>query len=461
MTLNDYIASLSGRRVTVVGAGISNRPLIGLLADAGVDVTVRDRSTAEALGDFYNACVSRGVKFILGGDYLDGDLGDVVFRTPGMHPFQPSLRAAAERGSAVTSEMELFLSLCPCRVFAITGSDGKTTTTTVTAELLKAAGYTVWLGGNIGKPLLADVDKMSPEDAVVLELSSFQLHSMRCAPDVAVITNISPNHLDIHPSYEDYIAAKKQVFVNQSESSRLVLNRDNEVTEACAAEAPGKIAWFSRQSRVEDGCFLREDGMICHAEAGAVTELLPASELLIPGVHNVENMMAAFAAAWGYVPAEVMRSVARSFTGVAHRLEKIRVLRGVTYINDSIASSPNRTMAGLACFPEKVILIAGGKDKGISYAAIGPAICGHVKKLFLTGMTAPAIEDAVRRAPAYQPGEPEIVRVEDFDDAIRAASAAAENGDVVLLSPASTSFDRFKNFEERGDRFRRVVEELE
>lgn len=461
MTLKEYIASLSGKNVTVIGAGISNRPLILLLADAGVSVTVRDRSSAEALGSFYDDCAARGVRFLLGDGYLDGAMGDVVFRTPGMHPFQPALRAAAERGSIITSEMELFLSLCPCRVFAITGSDGKTTTTTITAELLKAAGYTVWLGGNIGRPLLADVDQMSPEDAAVLELSSFQLHSMRCAPDVAVITNISPNHLDVHPSYEDYIEAKKSVFRGQREGARLVLNRDNDVTAACAAEAPGEVAWFSRRERVDNGCFLREDGMICHASAGVVAELLPASELLVPGVHNVENMMSAFAAVWGYVPEDVMRSVARSFTGVAHRLEKIRVLRGVTYINDSIASSPNRTIAGLACFPEKVILIAGGKDKGISYDAIGPSICEHVKKLFLTGMTAQVIEDAVRKAPGYAPGKPEIVRIDGFDDAIRAASAAAEEGDVVLLSPASTSFDRFKNFEERGNRFRRVVEALE
>lgn len=461
MTLKEYIEKLKNRRVTVIGAGISNRPLISLLGEAGVDVTVRDRSSAEALGVFYDDCAAMGVKFILGGGYLDGELGDVIFRTPGMHPGHPALREAAGRGSVVTSEMELFLSLCPCRVFAVTGSDGKTTTTTLISELLKAAGYTVWLGGNIGRPLLAEVDGMQPDDAVVLELSSFQLHSMECSPDVAVVTNISPNHLDVHPSYEDYIDAKKQIFIHQRPDARLVLNLDNDVTAACAGEAACPVAWFSRQKAVSDGCFLREDGMICHAADGVAEELLPAGELLIPGAHNVENMMAAFAAVWGYVDAEQMRAVARSFTGVAHRLEKIRVLRGVTYINDSIASSPNRTIAGLACFPEKVILIAGGKDKGISYDAIGPAICEHVKKLFLTGMTAGVIEEAVRKASAYAAGCPEICRIDGFDDAIRAASAAAKEGDVVLLSPASTSFDRFKNFEERGNRFRHVVEALD
>lgn len=458
MTLHEYLASLRGKTVTVVGAGISNRPLIRLLADAGVSVTVCDRAEAEALGDFYEDMCAAGVAFRLGASYLDGLGGDVIFRTPGMHPFTPALKAAAENGSRITSEMEAFFALCPCRIFAVTGSDGKTTTTTLLSELLKAAGYTVHLGGNIGKPLLAEVDDIRPEDAAVLELSSFQLHSMACAPDVAVITNISPNHLDVHPDYPDYIDAKKQVFRGQRADGRLVLNRDNDVTAACAPEANGAVVWFSRREPVENGAFLREDGMLCLTEHGAVTEVLPSSELQIPGVHNIENALAAIAAAEGYVPACIMADTLRAFTGVAHRLEKIRVLRGVTYINDSIASSPNRTIAGLSCFPEKVILIAGGKDKGISYDAIGPAACAHVKRLYLTGMTAGVIRKAVEKCPDYRPGCPEIYDIDGFDDAIHAAAAGAQAGDVVLLSPASTSFDRFKNFEERGNRFRAVVE---
>ncbi len=461
MTLKDYLSDLKNKAVTVVGAGISNRPLVRLLADAGVSVTVCDRSDPDALGEFYSECAARGVRFRLGEGYLDGLSGDVIFRTPGMHPGHPALRAAAERGAVITSEMEAFFSLCPCRIFAVTGSDGKTTTTTVIAELLKAAGLTVWLGGNIGRPLLADADRIRPSDAAVLELSSFQLHSMYCAPDVAVITNLSPNHLDVHPSYEDYIDAKKQIFRHQGSGGRLVLNRDNAPAAACAEEAKGAVRWFSRAGAVDDGVFLRADGMICAANGGREREILSAAELLVPGVHNIENMMAAFAAAEGYVPPEVMADTARRFTGVAHRLEKIRVLRGVTYINDSIASSPNRTMAGLACFEDKVILIAGGKDKGISYDALGPAVCRHVKRLYLTGMTAGVIRDAVVNAPEYAPGKPEIYVMDDFDETVKAAAAGAEDGDVVILSPASTSFDRFRNFEERGDAFRRVVEGLE
>ena len=461
MTLEEYLKGLRGRRVTVVGAGLSNRPLIGLLADAAVDTTVCDRSDAEALGSFYRQMADRGVRFRLGEDYLADLGGDVIFRTPSFLPIRPELQAAAAAGAQITSEMEVFFRLCPCPTIAVTGSDGKTTTTTVIAKLLEASGRKVWLGGNIGHPLLADVDQMRPEDAAVLELSSFQLHSMDCAPDVAVITNIAPNHLDIHRDYQDYIDAKKQIFLHQRQNARLVLNRDNAVTAACAAEANSFVWWFSRRESVSPGTYLRPDGVICVRVGQEETEILPAAELKVPGMHNVENMMTAFAATWGLVPPEVMGQVARSFTGVAHRLETVRVKDGVTFINDSIASSPDRTMAGLACFPEKVILIAGGKDKGVPFDSLGPAVCEHVKKLFLTGLTADKIKAAVEAAPQYRPGAPQITVMEDFTETVLAAAAAARPGDTVLLSPASTSFDRFKNFEERGDLFRKIVTEME
>ncbi len=460
MTLQEYLHSLLGKRVTVIGAGLSNRPLIRLLMDAGADVTVRDKEEAAALGEFYDTCAAGGVKFCLGEDYLKGVDGDVIFRTPSFLPFQPELARAASRGAVVTSEMEVFLSLCPCPVMAVTGSDGKTTTTTLIARLMEAAGKTVWLGGNIGHPLLADTDKIGPDDVAVLELSSFQLHSMTCSPDVAVITNMAPNHLDIHRDYQDYIDAKKQIFRNQRPGTRLVLNRDNDVTRACAVEAPAGVVWFSRREKPVPGVYLREDGMICADMDGTETPILPSSELRVPGMHNVENMMTAFAAVWGRVPVTAMAETARTFTGVAHRLETVRVLRGVTYINDSIASSPDRTMAGLACFKDKVILIAGGKDKGIPFDSLGPAVCEHVKRLYLTGWTAEKLKASVEAAPQYRPGAPEIYVIDDFKDTVLAAAAAAEPGDTVLLSPACTSFDRFKNFEERGNTFRKIVEEM-
>lgn len=461
LTLTEYLSGLSNKRVTVVGAGVSNRPLIGLFADTGITVSVCDRAEAPDLGEFYITLSQKGVLFSLGEEYLSDLSGDIIFRTPGMHPDHPALRAAVAQGAELTSEMEIFFRLCPCRVFAVTGSDGKTTVTSIIASLLKNAGYTVWLGGNIGNPLLADVDRMNPEDIVVLELSSFQLHSMDCSPDVAVITNLSPNHLDVHPDYADYINAKKQIFRHQSSCGRLVLNRDNADTAAYAPEANGQVSWFSRCHAVTDGIFLREDGVICAAENGNITPILPAGELLIPGAHNIENMMAAFAAVEGYVSHASMAETARTFTGVAHRMEIVRRHNGVTYINDSIATSPNRTMAGLSCFEKKIILIAGGKDKGISFEKLGPAICQHVKKLYLTGATAHLIRDAVTNAAEYDHERLAVYVIDEFEETVKAAANAATAGDVVLLSPASTSFDRFKNFAERGNAFRHIIENLE
>ncbi len=462
MTLDGYIDSLRGSRVAVVGLGVSNRPLLQLLLSHGVDVTVRDKRTREAFGEKEAAELeSRGCRLILGEDrYLEELTEDVIFRTPGVLPTKNELAEAKACGAVLTSEMEAFFALCPCRIIAVTGSDGKTTTTTVISELLKAAGFTVHLGGNIGTPLLDRIPVMEPDHWAVLELSSFQLHSMKCCPDVAVVTNVSPNHLDVHPNYEDYQAAKKQIFLNQRENGVLVLNADNDITRSFAPEAPGAVRFFSRQTEPENGCFLR-DGIVYRARNGRAEVLMDSADIKIPGLHNVENFMAAFAATEGIVPDECCRKVARSFPGVAHRLEPVRVLRGVTYCNDSIASSPTRTIAGLRALKQKPILIAGGYDKHLPFYELGDEICLRVKELFLTGFTADKIYDAVTASPAYDPEKLPIHRMDDFRDAVLGASAAAEEGDLVLLSPACASFDHFKNFEERGNTFRRIVMELE
>ncbi len=461
MSLKQVLQSLREKQVAVIGAGLSNRPLIGLLADAGVETTVYDKSDAESLGPFYSQMRAKQVQFVLGAGYLDRLRGDVIFRTPSFLPSQPVLVRAAAEGAVITSEMEVFCNLCPCPVLAVTGSDGKTTTTTLIAKMLEWSGRKVWLGGNIGRPLLAETDQIAPADVAVLELSSFQLAGIRCAPDVAVITNLAPNHLDIHRDFQDYLEAKKQIFRNQAQNARLVLNRDNPLTAACAEQANSFVWWFSREEMVSPGICLEPDGMISARVANRRTEILPCSEIALPGMHNVENMMAAFAAVWGLADLDAMRQTARTFPGVPHRLETIRTVHGVTYINDSIASSPDRTIAGLACFPQKVILIAGGKEKGVPFDRLGPAVCSHVKKLYLTGPTAEKIREAVEKAPQYRPGSPEITMVEDFSEAVQAAADQAEPGDTVLLSPASTSFDRFKNFEERGNLFRKIVEDLQ
>ena len=461
MTLDSYIKSLHGKTIAVVGLGVSNRPLLRLLLDAGYAVTVRDRRSAEELGtEEVKTLQKAGCRLVLGDSYLTGLTEDVIFRTPGLHPFTPELAAAKNRGAILTSEREAFFAVCPCRIVAVTGSDGKTTTTTIISELLKAQGFHVFLGGNIGTPLLDKAPEMQPGDWVVLELSSFQLHSMNCRPDIAVVTNVSPNHLDIHPSYEDYQTAKKQIFRAQNASNVTVLNADNAITRTFADECPGTVRVVSRESEPENGVFLR-GGAIFRNCGGRTSELMDAENIRLPGLHNIENYMAAFAATDGIVSDDVCRTVAENFCGVAHRLEMIRTLHGVVYCNDSIASSPTRTIAGLHALRQKPILIAGGYDKHIPFDTLGDEICRHVKALFLTGFTAEKIFDAVVRSPLYDAEKLPVRKIDDFREAVLAASASANEGDLVLLSPACASFDHFKNFAERGDTFRAIVNELE
>jgi UDP-N-acetylmuramoylalanine--D-glutamate ligase len=460
-TLEIYINELRGKSIAIVGAGVSNMPLAERLLRDGLDVTVCDKRTMQELGEAGETLKSLGAKFDLGEGYLDNLNEDVIFRTPGLHPFVPQLIAAQQRGARVTSEMEAFFEVCPCRIIAVTGSDGKTTTTTVIGELLKAEGYTVHLGGNIGHPLLTEADSMGENDFAVLELSSFQLHSMVCHPNVAVVTNVAPNHLDVHPSYEDYQQSKKSIFTRQEKGDRVVLNADNAITRAFADEAKGEVMLFSRRERTENGAYA-ENGVIYLAENGKTRELMKTADILIPGEHNVENYLAAFCATQGLVSDDTRIKVAKTFGGVEHRLERVRVLRGVTYINDSIASSPSRTIAGLRSFNNtKPILIVGGHDKHIPFDELGHEICARVKALVICGETAEAIKSAVVGAPEYDEKALPVAVYDDFREAVLAASGLAAEGDTVLLSPACSSFDKFKNFVERGNTFKKIVNELE
>ena len=457
MTFEDYLKSLQGRSVAVIGIGVSNRPLIQLLLSRGVSVTARDKKSREALGPLAEELESKGCRLRLGEDYLQSLEQDVIFRTPGMRPDLPELTAAVERGSLLTSEMEVFFEVCPCTKIAVTGSDGKTTTTTIIAELLRAAGKTVHLGGNIGHPLLAETGEMKAEDVAVLELSSFQLMTMTHSPHIAVITNLAPNHLDVHRDFAEYISAKKNIFTHQAADDIAVFNADNDITLEESGRAPGRARLFSRQKEVEDGVFLRGDAIVAR-RCGAEREVLRVSGIKLPGVHNVENYMAAIAAVDGLVPDEIIRRFAADFGGVEHRIELVRELDGVRWYNDSIASSPSRTIAGLRSFDQKIVLIAGGKDKGIPYDALGPEINDHVKLLILCGATAGVIRRAVERAENY--GGLEIVDVSDYREAVSLARSRTAAGDVVMLSPASTSFDRFANFMERGRVFKEIVNAL-
>ena len=341
----------------------------------------------------------------------------------------------------------------------MTGSDGKTTTTTVISELLKAAGHTVHLGGNIGRPLLCDVPKMRSEDFAVLELSSFQLHSMKCRPDVAVITNISPNHLDKHKDYQDYIDAKMSIFSSQTEKNRLVLCLDDDHSAYYAAAARSAVAYFSDKSEVPNGAYCLE-GVLYRVRDGVPRRIMDASDIRIPGEHNVLNYLAAFSATEGLVPDEVCRVVAMRFAGVEHRLEQVRLLRGVLFINDSIASSPTRTAAGLRAVKRKPIIIVGGYDKHIAFNGLGDDLCLLAKRVFITGATADKIRTAIERSAFYPESGLCFDVIDSFDDAVRAAAASAREGDIVLLSPACASFDSFPNFAARGDHFKKLVMEL-
>ena len=456
MTLDNYLDSLAGKSVAVVGYGVSNAPLTELLLSHGCNVTVRDKRTRDSFSDA-EVLLERSAKLRLGDTYLDELNEDVIFRTPGLHPFTPELQNAVKNGSILTSEMEAFFAVCPCHTIAITGSDGKTTTSTLIATLLKESGHTVYLGGNIGTPLLDKVPKMKPNHFAVLELSSFQLHSMKCKPEIAVITNISPNHLDVHPTIEDYVNAKKNIFAMQDKADRLVLNADDPHTAEFASEAKSNISYFSYGHSVESGSFC-VDELLYSAKDYEVHEIMPTAGILIPGVHNVENYMAAYAATAGYITDSAFRKVAKTFPGVAHRIELIRERNGVKFYNDSIASSPTRTIAGLRCFNKvKPILIAGGHDKHIPFDDLGTEIVERVKALYLTGETAERIKAAVLNTPGYNRLTLPIYIIDDFREAVLTAADSAKEGDVVILSPACSSFDKFKNFVERGNTFRSII----
>lgn len=459
MTLHEYLDALKGKRAAVIGIGVSNQPLLNLLLEAGIDVTACDKKDRAALGALGDELEKMGCKLRLGPDYLAGLDQDVIFRTPGLHPRH--LAEAAARGSVITSEMEVFFDVCPCPILAVTGSDGKTTTTTIIARLLQAAGHTVHLGGNIGRPLLGEAEAIRPGDWAVVELSSFQLLTMRRSPHIAVLTNLAPNHLDVHTDMEEYVRAKAVLLNYQGPSDRAVCNWDNEITRRLSQETAGKVSHFTRASgfKPDRGCWLEGDAVWYRDEAGA-REVLPLRDILLPGVHNVENYMAAICAVQGLVGDETIRTLARSFGGVEHRIELVRELDGVRYYNDSIGTSPTRTMACLDSFDQKLILIAGGYDKGVPFTQLGVEIVRQVKALILTGDTAPAIKKAVEEAEGYIESGLQLIETEDLATAVSAAREIAREGDVVVLSPACAAFDRFKNFMERGKVFKQLVNDL-
>ena len=450
MSLDTFKKEVLNKNISVIGMGISNRPLIKYLLELGANVTVYDMRDKEKLGDIYDEFTKLGVKIICGENYLDDLSGEIIFKTPGLRFDHPALLRAKEAGSKITSEMEVFFDVCPGNIIAITGSDGKTTTTTLIHKMMTDSGYNTYLGGNIGNPLLTEAEKMCEDDWIILELSSFQLHTIKKSPKIAVITNLSPNHLDYHKDYQEYIDAKKNIMLYQGENDKLIVNRSNAETYKIGMEAKGKLTEFSSK---EDAYITLKDGVIIRGGDA----VLKVSDIKIPGMHNVENFMAAIGAVEGLVSDEVIVNVAKTFGGVPHRIELIRTLDGVRYYNSSIDSSPNRSINTLNVFKEKVIMIAGGKDKGIPYDEIGPALRDKVKTLILIGKTADKIEEALKKAGGESVP---VIRCESYEEVVETARSIAKDGDTVLLSPASTSFDMFANFEERGNLFKKLVNQL-
>ena len=492
---------IRGGDCVVLGYGVSNRPLVEWLMTHGAGtVTVRDKRSLEAMekeGD--SARIEAvGATLICGDGYLEGLSGDVIFRSPGFRPDLPEIRAVVEAGAILTSEMELFLALTEAAVVGISGSDGKTTTTTLTSLILEAACRRrgrgkVWRGGNIGTPLLPFVEEMTPDDFAVVELSSFQLQTMGSGAAVTrgALTNISPNHLNWHTDMEEYVAAKAHLLGGDI-PPLAVLNARNSYTRDMGKTMTAPVIWFTGERELPFGYLPdvldRERGdMAVYEREGSILLATPSEDgirmipvldtacIRLPGRHNIENFMTAIAltcTAFGgaSVPAEPadVAEVADSFTGVAHRLELVRERGGIRYYNGSIDSSPSRTVAALNAMRETnaklgrrdPIVICGGQDKHVPFDPLATALCEMAYKVVLTGEARGQILEALQACPDYDPEKLPVTVIPDYREAMRAACNMAQEGDTVLLSPACTSFDAFKNFEERGEVFRKIVMDL-
>lgn len=458
---------IGNKRCAVLGFGVSNIPLVELLLECGNEITVHDRNGFDKLDAKAKCFAERGVRFITGEEYLDKIDADIVFRSPGIRPDHPGITNAVINGAELTSEMELFLELTPATVFGITGSDGKTTTTTITYKLLEkefeGTNRHIYVGGNIGTPLLSKLGEMTENDICVLELSSFQLFTAKKSPSRAIVTNLSPNHLDWHKDMAEYVEAKTNIYSHGANT--LVTNANNELCRELINSCNIDIRLFSAYLTIEEmieicptakSYVFLYDGKIYYSDGKSAIVLLDASRILIPGLHNIENYMAAISLAWGFVSEKTEKYIAKTFAGVEHRLEFVRMHNGVAYFNSSIDSSPTRTAAALSALPIKPIVICGGYDKNIPFEPLAIALDEKAKAVILTGATAEKIKDAID----LKNSDIEVYIQKDFDKAVLLAKEIAEDGDVVLLSPACASFDAFKNFMERGNKFKQIVNEF-
>lgn len=460
---DEFIENIRNKKIMFCGIGRSNLPFIDSLTQKNIPVTVYD-SKQECNLDAKLVKQLKENKFIdlrLHDESVWQEKNDVIIRTPGMNFFCDKLLEAAEKGAIITSEMEIFFDVCPCPIIGITGSDGKTTVSTLIYKMLKSEGITTHLGGNIGSPLLTKVPKMKKSDIAVVELSSFQLISMRRSPEIAVVTNISPNHLDVHKDMAEYIDAKKQILLHQNAFSKAILNFDNPETRKMKDITRAKTVFFSRLNKLENGIWLDDSGNIVMSDGKTDKIIINTSEIKIPGYHNIENYMAAIAAVSDFVSSEKVKETANSFFGVEHRIEFVEKINGVTYYNDSIASTPNRTIKGvLSLFDKKIILIAGGYDKNIPFDSLAEKITDKVSSLILLGKTSDKIEAEILKSKNYKENNPKIIKVTSMQQAVETASNISSPGDIVALSPACASFDLYKDFEERGNHFKSLVKSI-
>lgn len=459
--LKEFNTYLKNRKVAVIGLGVSNLPLLDYLHEKGSIVTVfDDRNTEKISKEAIEKVNKYEFETSFGENNLDKLVGfDLIFRSPSCMPTKKELVEEEKRGAIVTSEIEMLMEMAPCKVIGVTGSDGKTTTTSLIYEIVKEAGYNTHLGGNIGIPLFTKLKDIESEDVIVLELSSFQLMNMNISADISVITNITPNHLNIHASYEEYIDAKKNIFKNQKEDGIVVLNYDNELTRNCRLEANGKVIYFSSKEKLENGIIVDND-VIKECEDRLRKHIINTKDIHLRGMHNYENVAAAIAATKSFIDIDTIVDAIKKFKGVEHRIEFIRELDGVKWYNDSIGTSPTRTIAGLNSFSEDIILIAGGYDKHLDYEPIAKPIVDNVKGLILIGQTSEKIYEAVTKELEKENKELDIYQCNEFPQIVEVARKIAKTGQVVLFSPASASFDLFENFAQRGNKFKELVNEL-
>lgn len=455
---NNYVKF---RKVAIIGMGVSNIPLLDYFYEKKSKVMVFDnREISEMPKDIMDKITEYSMEFSLGKNYLSKlNNFDLIIRSPSCMPTIPEIEKEATRGAIVTTEVELLMKMCPCKIIGITGSDGKTTTTTLISEIIKAGGYECYVGGNIGTPLFTKLKDIMPDDVVVLELSSFQLMGMEVSPDIAVITNISPNHLNIHKDYEEYIEAKKNIFKYQNKDGILVTNFDNEITKNASMQAKGKVIYFSSKVKLDNG-YIVDGNTIKQCEDKLRKHLLSSKDIIIRGTHNYENICAALAATETLVDKDIAIETCKNFKGVAHRIEFVKEINRVKWYNDSASSTPTRTISGINSFHEDIVLIAGGSDKNLDYTPLAKPIIDNVKVLILMGETSEKIFNCVKNEEEKSKKQIKIFTCSSLNQAVILAKRNSKPGQVVLFSPASASFDMFKNMYDRGNQFKAIVQKM-